>query len=86
MDVVKVKQSCFWCEAPATRYLNGSPFCDVHATCFTCGLLLVDAQAPVGCVCQDYGAYGHEDALFCGLSCMEAAHPECDLPEDFDEC
>ena len=77
---------CFWCEASATVLLEGVPFCAHHARCFTCGLLLVDTHAPVGCVCYEYGVYGHEDTLFCGLSCMEAAHPECDPPEECDEC
>ena len=86
MDMIDLKQTCFWCEAPATVLLEGAPFCAHHARCFTCGQSLTELIDVQLCVCADYGSYGHEDALFCGLSCMEAAHPADGPDEVCDEC
>lgn len=70
-----VDKDCFWDSNPASVILQGTPLCAIHAVCATCGTPLYPDRKPVVCVCVDYWALGHEEALWCSLGCMEAMHP-----------
>lgn len=68
-----MNNSCFWCPEPATKTLNGTPYCASHGSCSTCLKdLTTDA---LSCRCGAYGFAGHEEALYCSENCIEACHP-----------
>ena len=69
--------TCFLDDHPSVGLVAGAYVCLAHSQCVHCGKSLLNLE-PVGCVCDKYGAYGHEERLYCSLSCMEAAHPDVD--------
>ena len=75
--------SCFWCQETQNLLLiEGAYFCQEHGVCALCGTRLDKVPHPIACVCAEYGAYGHDDDLYCNLSCLEAAHPDVEPPDE----
>lgn len=76
---------CFIDNLPSVGLVAGAYVCLAHSCCARCGADLRENLAPVGCNCSDYTYGQHEGLLYCGLNCMEAAHPEPDYPESEEE-
>ena len=73
--------SCFFDAATAQDsplfLIGGTWLCQVHARCAGCQVPLIETLgSPVSCVCEDYGASLHEEALWCSVECMDSSHPE----------
>ena len=81
-EEAKARQTCFFDDLPGTVLVNGAYLCESHAICSTCLQSLATVQAPVMCVCHDYGYAGHEELMWCSLEHMEEAHPERDDVDD----
>ena len=73
---------CFWQDdtpgQTPLHLIGGIWLCPTHARCAGCAKPLMEQVPPQGvcCVCDKYGYGGHEEAQWCSVECLEAAHPE----------
>ena len=68
---------CCWDDNLSLVHVEGVSLCADHARCAACGKFVTSMA--LTCRCDRYGAYGHEELVYCSEGCLEARHEQEDM-------